>query len=411
MGRIQRGRIYERSGAFYVQYRVTEIINGEPSRVQRSHRLCDKSDKYYSKNSKAVKLLCSELMLKINSQQASGRTVQQDMRIADFWDQCFLPYCEEVMQVGERVGQPRMKASTIRGFQQIWRQHLKPHFSNVTLQEYEPRLGNQFLRGLTSTQNKNTLKHIKALATAVFSYAVEEENISLNPWREIKIPKDAVPPKPTAHYTLAEAQTLVSALLDHVDCQLILALSCFLGLRPGEIAALRWEDFDLDSGSVHIRRSVVRGVVSTPKTQESTAKIPLIVPVLIPLKLHYDKQGNPSEGYIFQSRNGKPVDLHNVVSRIIIPHVMGERRCVSCDCTPKSAGVTWKGLYSGRRGACTITIEATRGNYAVAQALLRHKSMKTTLDVYKKQITPEAFSEGMKLLEAKAAEVAAANRN
>jgi hypothetical protein len=114
---------------------------------------------------------------------------------------------------------------------------------------------------------------------------------------------------------------------------------------------------------------------------------------------------------LFESRNGTPIDLHNAVSRIIIPHVMGERRCVSCGCTPKPSGVTWKGLYSGRRGACTITIEATKGNYAVAQALLRHKSMKTTLDVYKKQITPEAFTEGMKLLEAKAAETESALNN
>ena len=45
-------------------------------------------------------------------------------------------------------------------------------------------------------------------------------------------------------------------------------------------------------------------------------------------------------------------------------------------------------------------IEATGGNYAVAQALLRHKSMKTTLDVYKKQITPEAFETGLKALAA-----------
>ncbi|HEY6352373.1 MAG TPA: hypothetical protein VI636_23490 [Candidatus Angelobacter sp.] len=411
MGRIQRGRIYERSGAFYVQYRVTEIINGEPKRVQRSERLCDKSDKYYSKNAKSVKLVCSDFMQKINHQQANGRGVQQDMGVADFWEKRFLPYCEEIIQVGELAGHTRKKASTVRGYKQIWRQHLKNHFGNMTLQEYEPRLGNQFLRSLTSTQNKNTLKHIKALATAIFSYAVEEEVLSVNPWHEIRIPKDAVPPKPTAHYTLAEAQGLISALQNHVNCQLMLALSCFLGFRPGEIAALRWEDFDLDTGRVHIRRSVVRGVVSTPKTPESIAEIPLIAPVLIPLGLHYDKQSKPTEGYLFESRNGTPVDLHNIVSRIIIPHVMGNRRCASCDCTPKPSDVTWKGLYSGRRGACTITIEATKGNYAVAQALLRHKSMKTTLDVYKKQITPEAFSEGMKLLEAKAAEVASATAN
>ncbi len=409
MSRIQRGRIYERSGAFYVQYRVTEIINGAPKRVQRSQRLCDKSDKYYSKNAKAVKLLCNEFMHKINSQQASSRSIQQDMQIGDFWERRFLPYCEEIIQVGERVGQPRMKPSTMRGFKQIWRQHLSGHFGDLTLQDYEPRLGNQFLRSLTSTQNRNTLKHIKGLATAIFNYAVAEENISVNPWREIRVPKDAVPPKPTAHYTLAEAQSLISALHHHVDCQFILALSCFLGLRPGEIAALRWEDFDFDNGSVNIRRSVVRGMVSRPKTQESVADIPLIAPVLIPLKLWHDKRNNPKEGYVFESRNGTPADLHNVVSRIIIPHVMGGRRCVPCNLTPSPSNVTWKGLYSGRRGACTMTIEATRGNYAVAQALLRHKSMKTTLDVYKKQITPEAFSEGMKLLEAKAA--GAANGN
>jgi hypothetical protein len=46
-----------------------------------------------------------------------------------------------------------------------------------------------------------------------------------------------------------------------------------------------------------------------------------------------------------------------------------------------------------------MTIEATNGNYAVAQALLRHKSMTTTLTVYKKQITPDAFRAGMKLLQ------------
>jgi len=47
-------------------------------------------------------------------------------------------------------------------------------------------------------------------------------------------------------------------------------------------------------------------------------------------------------------------------------------------------------------------IESTNGNYAVAQALLRHKSMLTTLGVYKKAITPEALRNGMKLLEAAA---------
>lgn len=410
MGRIQSGRLFERSGAFYVQYRTDEIVNGQTKRVQRSHRLCEKSDKYYSAKAKAVKLLCADFMHKINTQQATNRTVTQDAGVVDFWDKQFLPYCEEIVHVGERAGKPRKKASTLRGYKQVWRQHLKPHFGSVTLQEYEPRMGNRFLESLTSTQNKNTIKHIKGLGNAIFGHAVKKDIISMNPWREIRIPDDAVPPKPTEHYTLAESLALISALVDHLDCQLILAFSCFLAFRPGEIAPLCWEDFDFDAGTVTIRRSVFRGTVDTPKTVESTAAIPLIEPVLIPLKLYHDKCGKPTKGYLFESGRGTPVDLHNLVSRVIIPHVMGGRRCIPCDRTPEASGAKWKGLYSGRRGACTNTIEATEGNYGVAQALLRHKSMKTTLDVYKKQITPQAFSTGMKLLEAKAAETSVANQ-
>jgi len=75
---------------------------------------------------------------------------------------------------------------------------------------------------------------------------------------------------------------------------------------------------------------------------------------------------------------------------------MGERQCVGCRKTPKASTVMWKGLYAGRRGACTAVIEAAGGNYAVAQALLRHKTMDTTLRVYKKQITPQGLLAGTK---------------
>jgi hypothetical protein len=52
--------------------------------------------------------------------------------------------------------------------------------------------------------------------------------------------------------------------------------------------------------------------------------------------------------------------------------------------------------------ACTFAVEATGGNYAVAQALLRHKSMVTTLNIYKKAISTEAFKEGMLTVQQKA---------
>ena len=70
-----------------------------------------------------------------------------------------------------------------------------------------------------------------------------------------------------------------------------------------------------------------------------------------------------------------PIDLHNVCSRIIVPHAEGKREAV---------------------------IEANNGNLTVAQALLRRKSEITTAVFYKKAITPDAFKSGMKPLEAAA---------
>ena len=382
MGRHQTGHVYEASGAFYVRfYTGRQKLNkkGALKPEMSSHRLCETNDKYYSRTCKAVKLLRDQFMSTVNTQPIYTGA---DIRIADFWEQRYLPYCEAIRPVD---GQPRKKFSTLYGYRQIWRQHLKPHFADLTLQEYTPAMAKRLLHGLKDSQGKATLKHVRSLAAAIFKHAVNEEILTVNPWREIPIPDDAVESAATEHYTIGEAEDMISALVDRVDCQLILALSCFLGLRPGEVAAVRWEDFD--SEEVHIRRSVVRGKVGTPKTLEALADLPLIDRVRVPLELWRQKCGSPTEGWVFPSANNTPIDLHNIIARVIRPAI-------------EAKGLRWKGMYAGRRGAGTAIIEITNGNGAVGQALLRHKNMSTTLAFYKKQISAGGLRAGMKLLDA-----------
>jgi integrase len=110
---------------------------------------------------------------------------------------------------------------------------------------------------------------------------------------------------------------------------------------------------------------------------------------------------------VFPSKNGTPVDLHNLVARVIRPHVEGPTyqvrgkavECIRCNKVPKASGVRWKTLYAGRRGAATAVIEANNGNLAIGQALLRHKSQITTATFYKKAVTPETLRAGVKMLE------------
>jgi hypothetical protein len=163
MGRYQKGYIYAAFGAFHVRYYATAIVDGKPKRVHKSHRLCAKDDKYHSRSCKPLRQKCDDFMRTINA----GKANEQDMRVVDFWETQYLPYCETGWK---GTG---MKSSTVRGFKQVWRQHLKSHFADLTIQNYAPDVSRRFLSSLKTKQGKKTLKHIRALASAMFSEATE----------------------------------------------------------------------------------------------------------------------------------------------------------------------------------------------------------------------------------------------
>jgi len=393
---MAHGTIIEASGVFYLRYSTGTTLSaaGKPRPVQKTHKLCCKDDRHYSRTCKAVRHLADTYMLTINQQR--GDSEGEDMTISAFWETHFLPWCETVLPVTKR---PRMKPSTMRGYRQVWSQHLAGHFGKRTLQEYRAAWGSAFLRSLTATQGRNTIRHVSALASSIFSNAVAEQRLRGNPWVDVQFPESAEPDT-TPHYTWGEAEDVISALVDRVDCQLVIALACFAGLRPNEIIALRWDD--VDSEWLHIRRGMVNGKLDTPKTRESTRDIPLLEQLRVPLELWRQKSKDtsgwifPSEGTLTAERiiapemqhlagGPSPINLNSLCQKVIAPAV-------------RKAGLTWKPLKAGRTGACTAIIEGSNGNAALAQAVLGHKSMTTTLNIYKKPISPANLLAGMKAL-------------
>jgi integrase len=392
---MAHGSIIEASGVYYLRYSTgtTTSATGKPRPIQKTHRLCSKDDRHYSTKCTAVRLLADEFMLSVNQQLQD--TEGEDMPMSAFWETRYLPWCEEVV-VG---GRPRKKPSTLKGYRQIWNQHLSGHFGKRTLREYRAAWGSSFLDGLTASQGRNTLRHISALASSIFSRAVAEQRLRSNPWVDVQFPASAAPPS-TPLYTWEEAENVISALVDRVDCQLVMALACFAGLRPNEIVALRWDD--VDGEWLHIRRGIVGGKLDAPKTAESLRSIPLLPHVRVPLELWRGKSADtagwifPSEGTLTAERiidpsmaryagGPSPVDLHNLVKRVIKPAL-------------ERAKLPWKPIKAGRTGAATAIIERSNGNAALAQAVLGHKSMTTTLAVYKKAISPANLLAGMKAL-------------
>ncbi len=399
----------------YLKYR--EFRDGKWT--QRTVLLCERDDRFtWSRKegrpwsfSKAVRQLQREKMdavraaakAEADAMASEGQPKPpSEMLITEFYDTAYLPWLTEVVAV---TGQPRRKASTIHGFKQIWGQHLSKHFAGKTLGEYRAKDGQRFLDSLCDTHRKNSIKHVKALASSIFSLAVKREIIAANPFSDVAIPEGAVDGV-TLHYTLEEAEDIISALVEHPDAQLVIALACFLGLRPAEIAGLQWEDFD--GRHVHIRRNVIRGEVGTLKTLESAAPLPYRNVPAVALALEawshaVIRDGKQLAGWVFASESGTPADLHNLVNRVIRPHVEGAAfkqkgksiPCVRCGKVVAGSRIAWKGLYAGRRGAGTAVIERNNGNIHAGQGLLRHKSASTTLQFYKKAITPQALEDAI----------------
>ena len=396
MARRQQGHIYEASGSFYVRYRANQIVDGKVSREQCSQWLCEKDGKQYrSVKDKNVKLLRDRFMLTVN--ESGPHASRRDITVVDFYEKTYLPFITA-----------NLRPSSVHGYAKIWKQHLEGHFGQMTLKEYRTHIGSQLLTrlaGKPSHLGRRTLNNIRSLASAIFTHAINTGVIESNPWHDVKVLGKVKQPAGTAHYTLAHVTQMIAALTDYPEEQAIVALACFLGMRPGEIQGLQWGDISTD-GWIHIRRAVVRRVVGETKTRlkagagllcscglplSTCQRLPPIEPVRVILDAWRDTcYGNVNvTGWVFQNRMGRPADLGDLNRRIIKPVL-------------EARDIEFKGLYPGRRGAATILTELT-GDAVAAQQLLRHSDLAVTTKSYI-QMIPEALMEAAKLLETAIAE-------
>jgi integrase len=86
----------------------------------------------------------------------------------------------------------------------------------------------------------------------------------------------------------------VDGILSEVNEDVCLALSliAFGGLRPGEVRGLRWPDVDLKAKTITIRRSITRGVESTPKSGHQDV-LPIVASLQAQLEAALAKRKDP----------------------------------------------------------------------------------------------------------------------
>jgi integrase len=179
--------------------------------------------------------------------------------------------------------------------------------------------------------------HLRWDMKQVFDMAVAEGLVERNPALLLWTPRDAAKPVRRV-MTIPEVKKCFD-VLGHRE-RLIAKLAVIAGMRPGEIFALTWGR--LNSTSAEIRQRVYRGIVDTPKTDQSVRKAALPAGLLREIELWREfAVSTADDAWVFPSENKTPLFKENCWRRHILPKL-------------EKVGLAWVNFQVMRRTHATL---------------------------------------------------------
>jgi hypothetical protein len=150
-------------------------------------------------------------------------------------------------------------------------------------------------------------------------------------------------------------------------------------LRQSEIFGLKWEDIDFTQGNMSVTRSIVYGVVGSCKTESSQKPLP-IHPLLADALLEWRKHARytAADDWVFAStryRGRRPYWGQAILRKYIRPVAL-------------RVGVQKRFGWHTFRHTYSTLLRSVGTEFKVMQELLRHSTLRSTLDVYTQAVTP-----------------------
>jgi integrase len=322
-------------------------------------------------------------------------------RLGGFIENRYLPWVEA-----------NKKPSTAKDYRDIYNTHMKPRPQIVDswLRDVIAADVQQWLEAIAHDARTKDgqqltgarLQRIKSFLSGVFSRAIQLGVLSgVNPVAGTTTPK-GTESKPTKFYMLDEARAIIAALPRPAST--VIAVGALAGLRKGEIRGLSWTEYVDDM--LRVSQAVWNSHIVDPKSAASKGSVPVIPELKHHLDLWRFESGEPSTGLMFKNSNGTPLELNNLVNRVILPIL---NRCAVClkpkgDCEGPihkykrdESLPEWRGFHALRRGLAS-SLHAAGIDDITIQAILRHDSVETTRASYIKTM-PDHLRKAMKAIE------------
>ncbi|GGN07965.1 putative prophage phiRv2 integrase [Terrabacter tumescens] len=205
--------------------------------------------------------------------------------------------------VGERAG---LSPRTRELYTALLRLHVTPALGKIQMRHLGPEEIRQWRQArLDDGVGPSTVAKAYRLVSAICSTAVDDDLMHRNPCRIKGAGAESAPERPVL--TLREVLALAEAITPRY--RLLVLLAVFASLRWGELLGLTKADLDLDSMTVHVRRSVSevggRLVVKPPKSAAGRRDIAIPHVLKGEIERHLDAYAEPGPaGRVFTGAKG-----------------------------------------------------------------------------------------------------------
>jgi integrase len=203
-----------------------------------------------------------------------------------------------------------VRDTTFERYEQIVRMHIKPALGRIKLKNLTPTHVRGLYKEKLQSRSPRTVQYIHVTLHKALKQAVNDGLIPRNATEAVKplqVRREEIHP-----LTPEQVNALLSAARG-ARLGALYMLAIHTGLRQGELLGLKWEDVNLEEGTLQVRRTLTttKGgpVLSTPKTKGSRRSVRLTQSAVEALRRHLQQQ----LGEIDRAACGKRTALYSLL--------------------------------------------------------------------------------------------------